>query len=231
MAEGTYERKISKKRFFLAFVLTSFIFIIGMLVGFTLTEGRTGYLEDIAYKQKLDYESLQLQSLYLDISASNASCSVFNNILETSLNDVGSAQAKVDLYMKESSKESYTTIKRDYILAQMRYWLLNKKTAEYCKKEHVSLLYFYSNDKCVECGAQGTILSYLKEKLKDKLLVFSLDVDFKNEPMIGLLRKTYNITKVPSIVIEEKVFGGLIDKENLVDSICAEYKIKPDFCD
>jgi cell division septal protein FtsQ len=54
MIQGTYERKISRGKFALAFVLTSFIFLIGLLVGYTLTAERTGYLEEVAYKQKLD---------------------------------------------------------------------------------------------------------------------------------------------------------------------------------
>ena len=230
MVKGTYKRIISKKRFFLAFVLTCFIFLIGILVGYTLTIGRTSYLEDIAYKQKLDYESLQLQSLYLDLSATNVSCSIFNKILETSLNDVASAQAKVDFYIQESSKKSYTEIKRDYLLTQMRYWLLNARIKETCPAEHVSVLYFYSNEECVECGAQSTILSYLKEKLKDRLLVFSLDADFREEPMVGILKQTYNITKIPSVVIEDSVFDKLIGKDDLIKEICKNYVEKPELC-
>jgi len=230
MVNGTYERKISTKRFLLTFVLVSFVFLIGISVGHFLTSERTSYLEDIAYKQKLDYESLQLQSLYLDINANNASCLIFSNILETSLEDVGAAQAKVDLYIQDSNKESYTEIKRDYILAQIRYWLLNKKMESNCRSDKVSVLYFYSNDDCIECGAQGTILTYLKEMLKDKLLVFSLDSDFGDEPVVNIIKKSYNITQVPSMVIEDKTFGQLLNKEELTKEICSLYEDKPELC-
>ena len=127
MVKGTYKRIISKRRFALSLVLTSFIFLIGILVGYTLTAERTDYLEEISYKQKIDYESLQLQSLYLDLSATNVSCHIFNKILETSLSDVGNAQSKVDFYIQETSKKSYTELKRGYLLAQIRYWLLNQR--------------------------------------------------------------------------------------------------------
>lgn len=230
MVQGTYKRKISRGKFALAFVLTSFIFLIGLLVGYTLTAERTDYLENVAYNQKLDYESLQLQSLYLDLSATNVSCSIFNSILETSLNDVGSAQAKVDLYIQESSKKSYSELKREYTLAQIRYWLLNKRIKEECKSEHVSILYFYSNEDCVECGAQGTILTYLKEKLKDKLMIFSIDADFIGEPMVNILTQTYNVTKIPSIVVEEIIFEHLVGKDNLSSEICGHYSAKPSYC-
>lgn len=232
MANGNYVRKISKKRFFLALVLTSIIFLLGLLVGHTLTLDRTSYLADISYRQKLDYESLQLQSLFLDLSASNQSCSLFNKILETSLTNVADAQAKVDFYLLESTmgSDTYKDLKRDYSLAQIRYWLLNKKIKETCEPDHVSILYFYSNEECVDCGPQGTILIYLKEKLKDKLLVFSLDADFIDEPMINLLKQTYNITRVPSIVIEDRLFNELLSKDELIKEICNIYNIKPEIC-
>ena len=233
MAESNYKRKLSWKKYVLALVLTCLIFLIGVLVGNTLTIERTTYLEDVAYKQKLDYESLQLQSLYLDLKATNASCSTFNHILETSLNDVANAQARVDFYMMESKnkgKKSYTELKRDYILAQVRYWLLNEKIKENCEPEHVSVLYFYSNEDCLECGAQGTILTYLKEKLKDKLLIFSLDADFIDEPMVNLLKQTYNITKIPSLVIKENVHDRLVSKDELVEDLCSFYESKPSLC-
>ena len=233
MAQGTYERKISTKKYLLAFLLSSLIFIIGLLVGFTLTQERTDYLEGIAYKQKLDYESLQLQLLYLDLNPTNQSCSILNNILISSLDDVGSAQIKIDNYIKESrsKKESYTDLKRDYALAQIRYWLLSSRIKENCKSQQVAVLYFYSNEECFECGAQGTILLHLKDRLKDNLLVFSLDVDFKDEAMIQLLKQTYNISKVPSVVVDEEVSEGLTSRDILLDSICEKYEIPPKTCE
>jgi hypothetical protein len=235
MVNGTYKRKISKGRFLLALFLTSLVFLLGLLVGHTLTLDRTDYLEKVAYKQKLDYESLQLQSLYLDLSTKGnesniASCSIFNSILESSLTDVADAQAKVDFYILEGNEKSYTELKRDYALAQIRYWLLNERIKEDCKSKHVSLLYFYSNEDCVECGPQGTILNYLKEKLKDKLLVFSLDADFTSEPMINILTQTYNITKIPTLVIENKVYDKLIGKDDLIKEVCSYYEELPGIC-
>jgi len=228
--EAKTKRKISTKRFFLAFIFSLSIFLIGLLVGFSLTMQRTSYLEEIAYKQKIDYESLQLQSLYFDISLTNESCSVFNKILETSLSDVANAQSKVDLYMKESSSKNYIEIKRDYTLAQIRYWLLNKKIAEPCSPDNVAVLYFYSNKECGDCALQGAILTYLKEKLKDKLLVFSIDSDFSYEPMVNVLKGTYNITRVPTLVIKDKKIEGLISLKNLSKEVCSFYSSSPEYC-
>jgi len=230
MVKGTYERKISVRRILIAFLLTSGVFLIGLLVGSTLTSERSQYLESIASQQRLDYNSLQLQELYLNTQSNNASCLTIRRILQDSLNLVADAQLKVDRYILESSEKNYMEIKRDYTLAQIRYWLLDQKIKESCKSEEVSILYFYSNEGCNECGPQGTILSYLKQKLGDKLLVFSLDADFTEEPMVGIMKQTYNITSIPSIVIENQVFNKLVTRDQLLNMICSHYSEKPEIC-
>lgn len=227
---GTYERKISLRRMLIAFFLTTAVFLVGLLVGYTLTVGRTSYLEDISYKQRLDYESLQLQSLFLDINSDNKTCEGFDNILESSLNDVIGAQRKVDSYMLDSGKKAYDDLKRDYTLAEVRYWLLNQKIRSSCPRNNVALLYFYSNTDCFDCGPQGTILTYLKEKLKDKLLVFSIDSDLASEPMVSVIKKRYNITVTPSIIIEDELFTGFLSKENIIKELCLYYDNNVDIC-
>lgn len=230
MVNGDYERKISVQRIVLAFLLTTSIFIIGLFVGLSLTSERMTYLEGIAYTQRLDYNSLQLQELYLSVGVDNMSCTTIRHILDTSLTSVADAQSKIDTYMKDSKEDGYVNIKRDYTIAQIRYWLLNQKIKQSCNSEDVSILYFYSNDQCVECGAQGTILSYLKQKLGDRLLVFSIDNDFILEPMVGIIKQTYNITKVPSVVIGDKAFDRLMTKDQLLEQVCELYKEKPEIC-
>jgi len=224
------ERKVSFNRYLGILIVTIVVFVIGLLLGITVVKTRVSYLEDVAYKQKIDYESLQLQSMYIDIIKTNQSCPVFNKILEASLDDVANAQMKIDSYMKESSSNSYVEIKRDYVLAQIRYWLLNNKIIESCGSDSVAILYFYSNEDCFECSTQGTILSYLKEKLGKRLLVFSLDSDFEAEPMVSVVKGVYNITTVPSLILKNEKMDGFIDLKNLTTNICFMYKSKPEFC-
>lgn len=225
------KREISKNRYLIAFVFSCLIFIIGIFVGNFLSDERVSYLKDIAYKQQLDYQSLELQSLYLtSFKLENESCIAFKKVLEESLVNVAAAQAKAELYMRQKSDKRYDDIKREYSIAQIRYLLLDKKLREICNFDTVPLLYFYSDKECADCSPQGTILTYLKEKIKDKLLIFSLDVDFQGEQLIGLFEAQYNITIVPSILINETLNAGLLKKEELLESICPLYKAKPGIC-
>ena len=225
-------REISKKRYITAFIFACLVFIIGIFVGNFLSNERVSYLKDIAYKQQMDYQSLELQSLYINsLEVDNESCHAFKKVLEESLDNVAVAQSKVELYMKQKSDKRYDDIKREYSIAQIRYLLLDKKLREICKFDTIPLLYFYSDRDCADCSPQGTILTYLKSKIKDKLLVFSLDADFLNEPLIDLFEVKYNVTEVPSIIINETLHKGLLKKEDLLKEICPMYRTKPDTCD
>ncbi len=224
-------RKISTSKYIMAFIFSSLIFVIGVLVGNSLSKERVDYLRDIADKQQLDYKSLELQSLYISsFELRNESCRAFREILEKSLDDVAKAQEKVEMYMRQRSDARYDDIKRDYSMAQIRYLLLDKKVREICNFDTASLLYFYSDKECPDCSPQGTILTYLKEKMKDRLLIFSLDIDFKQEPLIDLFAVKYNITEVPSIIVNETLYFGLMKKEEILESLCQLYENKPDIC-
>jgi len=224
------KRKVSIRRHLVVLFLTTVIFLVGLLLGVSVVQNRTNYLEDIASKQKIDYESLQLQSLYLDTLATNESCYSFNKILESSLEDVAVAQDKVNAYTQESKSQDYINIKREYSLAEIRYWLLNKKIQTTCPSDTVTILYFYSNENCKNCDSQGVLLTYMKEKFKDRLLIFSFDANFNDEPMINILKRENNLTEVPTLVVMNKKFSGFVEKEELKRRICSYYKDAPEEC-
>jgi len=214
-------RKTSTKKYIFAFVLAVAIFLLGILLGSFLAGERVNYFQDFSDKQKLDYESLQLQLFYMSsMSNKSESCNTFSKILEQSLEDVGNAQEKVEQYSKQYNKPEYSILKREYSLAQIRYWILNEEVKKSCETNTISLLYFYSND-CNDCKTQETILLYLKDKFKQNLLIFSVDAGFTEEPIISLLKEKYNINTTPSIVIGDKTLSGIVTKEDLFKEICS----------
>jgi len=78
--------------------------------------------------------------------------------------------------------------------------------------DHV-ILYFYSVP-CEKCIKQGNILDQLRENKVKNMKVFVLDVNV-DEPIVQTLKKTYNITATPAIIINEKKYEGLIQQEEL----------------
>jgi hypothetical protein len=93
------------------------------------------------------------------------------------------------------------------------YWELYKKN---CNSTVNTVLYFYSINNCANCQAQGYVLSFLKTKYQDSIMVFSLDRD-EDLYSLDLLKGVYNVTMSPTMIINNKKYEGLFDTNQLKD--------------
>ncbi len=224
------DRKIYWKKHIAAFFITLFIFLIGLLIGLRISNSRLDLLQSFSEKQRADFESLQLQYVYL--TTTNGSCTALRKALEESVNNLENARIKLENYLQSAyESERFLDEKRKYMLAEIRYWLLARQTENSCGKDSVSVLYFYEeDDKCGKCSTQGYILTSLKDKFKDKLLIFSLDAS-SEEAMVKIIKNVYNINEVPSLVVDDDVVRGFILEDDLFRVICRKFKNKLDVCE
>lgn len=225
-------RKVSKKRHLLAISLAIIIFLIGLSLGSVLNKSRVSFLETSAKEEKLDLESLQVQYLFLtSVLENEKNCLAAAKTLDEGIYTLGILSSKLDEYIKDQkifTEEEFVSLKREYILAQLRYWLFAEKIKSVCNYDSVTILYFYSN-LCESCRTQGVILTHLKSIFQDKLLNFAFDYDFINEPMINIVRESYNLTTTPVLIIDGKKYEGLRTEEELIKLICGSLK-EEEFC-
>ncbi|MBW2995252.1 hypothetical protein KY312_02780 [Candidatus Woesearchaeota archaeon] len=223
------ERRISKRRYLVAGLITILIFSLGMSLGLVWDSKRVEWVQKENQLRDLDYQSLQFQYLYLSTLKSNKSetCSVLYTTLEQSVKDLGQTLDALIAYQKESSinDEQYKIVERDYVLDNFRYWLFAKQVQEACDKDNVTILYFYTKYACSECSDQGTLLTHYKKIFDDRLLIFPIDTELKKDEIsISMIEARYNITKYPSIVIKDKKYEGLIESGQLHNLICSSFK-------
>ncbi len=224
-------KRIKKRRYAFALFFVILIFAAGMLIGSILSQSRIDYLENEVYEHRLNFQSLQLQSLFLTSlldQNQTANCQTLNYFLEQNLVAVAEAQNKVDQYTQESGEKIFFNYKREYNQAQINYWLLHLQVKNVCEPNQVAILYFYSHYTCANCKTQGTILDYLKNKFGQSMLLFWIDADLIDEPMINIMKRTYNVTELPTLVIEDEIYHGFIDSEELVITICNN--IEHEYC-
>lgn len=220
-------RRVSTEKYIIAAIITIGIFLFGLLLGLVIEGRRAIYIESISKQQNLEYNSLQLQYAFMDQLSKEENCDAVSKTFEGNIKNLESARKRLEEFDENSklNKEDFDLLRREYVLAQVRYWLLARRTKELCKKELATILYFYSDDReCPDCGKQAFVLTYLKKLFKDELLIFSFDAQQENEPMIPILEHTYNISKYPSLIIEGKKFDGLMDKNMVLKEICLYYK-------
>ncbi|MEK6932365.1 MAG: thioredoxin family protein [Nanoarchaeota archaeon] len=227
------ERKLKKSRYLIAFLITLAIFIIGILVGLVMSGERKGFLEEQNQIQRLDYDSINVQYLYLsNLLKEERDCSTASNLMSVQIDRLGVLGGKLEDFIKNANLDSggFDLLKREYTINELRYWLFSKNVNDICDDDKVSILYFYSNNDCGACRTQGFVLENLKSEFGKKLLVFSLDSEFQLEPMLNIIKDKYNITATPTLVINEKKYVGLKNSDELFNLICLEYSQKPNQC-
>lgn len=226
-------RRISKEKYLAAALITGGIFLLGLLLGIVIEGQRTRYVESVSKVQNLDYTSMQLQYTYIDQLSQEKDCGAVAKTFEENIKNLELTRERIENFDKNArlNKKDFELLKREYMLAQLRYWLLAKKTKELCSYELSSILYFYSSkDPCDECEKQAFVLTYLKKRFKEKLLVFSFDGSYEEEPMIALLKHVYSIEKYPTIIIEGIKFDSFKDKNQILKEICKYYTVKIEDC-
>jgi hypothetical protein len=221
------KRKFRKERYIAIGFFTLVIFILGALLGTIIEKKR---VDALSYESKvidIDYKSNQLQYQYFDtLEETNESCKVLPKVIEISMDTLSESLEKVVNYRDEGllNDKEYELLERKYLLDNLKYWMFSNKANKKCNKDVVTVLYFYSDEECDVCPNQGVILTYYKKILQDELLVFPVNIDVLNEPLIDLLEVSYNVSDLPYVVIDEKGHSGFITKSKMHDLLCATNK-------
>lgn len=219
-------RTYSRKRYLLALMITCLIFVFGMMLGLVIEGERTGYLEEFYIRQGLEYQSLQMQYQFIDQLGQERNCDAMSTTFNLAVENLEDARQRLESFNQDATvnKGEFDVLKREYILAELRYWLLAKKTKVLCDMELSTILYFYSTeDACPDCDEQAFVLTYLKDRFKDRLLNFALDGEYDEEPMITILRETYDINAFPTIVVNDVRYEGFTDMDTILKEICQNY--------
>ena len=222
-----------KGKYLLAAFITAVIFLLGMFLGMVVEGKRAELISDIAQEQKLSLGSLQLQYQLISELEQKGNCPAVSSTFEEYMKQLVKAQERLDKYEKDATvnKETFNMLKQEYVQAEVNYWLLARKTKELCDRDFVTILFFYTpEEQCPDCNDQSFVLTYIKQLLKEKVLIFSFDATLDREPIINVLRNSYNLTAYPALVIEGKTVQGMQDKENILKEVCPEFKQKPEEC-
>lgn len=215
------KRKLSIRKYLLALILTLAVFSGGVILGMVLENVRLADAEQITLNEKVNLQSLQLQQRYIESGL--ADCASLNKVLEANIAELAKKMAVIIDYDKMSvfSEKKFNLQLREYFLTEIQFLLTAQEIDNICQKDNVKIIYFYNED---ENDIQGKILDYLKKLFGGKVLVFSFNSAFQQEPMINILLTSYGINQFPAVVVEDKVFQGQTSVKELMKAICEEFK-------
>lgn len=221
------ERKISADKYILAGLFTILLFALGVALGMLLDNERLRWLEQTSKDQELDFKSLQFQYLYLTaLGDEENSCPILQATLKRTVNDLSDSLNRFQEFKEDTqiNSDEYRLVGRRYLLDNLNYWILARKSKTACGLNVVNVLYFY-DENCDICPNQGVILTYFKNVFGDKLLVFPIDGGLSSdESVIDILRSRFNVSVYPSLVIEDQKFEGVVERNRLKQLICGQLK-------
>jgi len=187
-------------------------------------------LSDVTSSLKDSIETAELQFALLDVLKPEVAC----NYMISSANELGkkSDELASEVERYENSQKiddiSFAALKKEYTITLIRDWITVEKIKKACQGDYLTILYFYSNKNCEHCKDQGIVLTYVKDVLKDNVMIFSLDTDL-DSITVNSLRDSFGITEYPSIVVEDKVLNGFTSLEEITKILC-DYKSTSDLC-
>lgn len=191
---------INKKTYLLAAILT-FAIIAG---GFGMNWAFSAQREDAIQKSLLNMQSSMMESqLEMDyLIGFDGGCSLLEegkkNIAKT-LFDTNKKLVQYNEYAIGDSE--FKRLKTDQSVLYVKYWMFTIKMKNICKTNVSTILYFW--DISPESQQQGYVLDSISKKYGSGALVVPLDYNFELG-IIKILSKQFNVTKVPTIIINEK---------------------------
>ncbi len=222
-------RTISTDKYIIAGIITGLIFFLGLTLGLIFEDARYGLVQQVNQDQDVRYQSLQLQYLFLTTYNNENSCPILATTLQETITDLSDSLSKVIAYEEENkgTESQQIAVQRKYLLDNLRYWLLAKESKQKCNMNVLPILYFYKKG-CATCPQQGTILTYFKDLLEDKLLVFPINMNLADqEPMIKIIQAQFNVTEFPTMIVDGKKYEGIVDKQKMEEIICSSLKEIP----
>jgi hypothetical protein len=190
----------SKKRYLLALLIGTAIFLIGFGITYAVSyleyQSVVGMQDPISYeifKDKLKHtlfeEDICTDESYIQISKDLAIQGGFIGDIEDKL-----GKNNKDVLFR----------KKFYSLIELEHFEFVKIINEECNRSINTILFFYSNeDKDLDSSEEvGNILGVLSQRNKDNLVVYSFDVNLDSE-IISLLKEKYGVEGPQFVVLNE----------------------------
>jgi hypothetical protein len=195
-----------KHVFWQALFVTVLLFLMGFVFGVYIEQLRSDNLSTSFYQSEVSlYDSLALGKITSD---SSASCDDLKKISINFADKVYNEAKELEKYDdKNKLTDSIKTIHKKYDLLRTLLWMNVIDIEKKCGAiNNVVYLYQYNTDDVVVKSQQvvwGRLLSDLKTKESDKLILIPIAVDQNIESLNYLINK-YGIKNYPAVLINEK---------------------------
>ena len=219
----------NKKIYIISLLITIVLFLSLLLLRDSFGNAREGAITARVQETYNNLNEMQMFMLMSEIYGDEMACLASKEKLkklDKSLWDLG---IKIDQYRVASEEfmkdPFYLEQKKVFNDNEIFYMMLLGRLNKHCDNKQEVVSFFYKNSKdCKKCDDQSFVLTDIKKDAKDDLSIFSYDADL-NLTSINLLTQYYGINEFPCIIIKEKKYCGMQDKDFIVKEICNDNEI------
>ena len=204
-----YQINFKQNVFIESLILTAIIFIVGFSIGYYVENFRTDKIVQDYKQYEVEALDLKLQNYYYQIM-SKSSCEEAikqNFVFADQLYDTGLTLEKYE----EANQISGALLveKKRYVLLKTELWLNSLLLKAKCNAQFDTVVYFYSSDpsnsaKVAQQKIISNVLKTVKENHGNKMILLPIAGDL-NLNSVKLQMNVYNVTNLPSILIDEDI--------------------------
>ena len=196
-------------------LITILLFTVGILINYGMDFVRIESIVDVMSAHELSRDAYFIETEFTELFGGNR-CKIMQERIIGLKYEIQQVGADLSSYSSFSffKKKDFDYLKRKYFLLELRFLALVHQINKDCGNPYVPIVFFYEIDNDPS-ERQGFILDELSKHFKKQVVVLSLDKDYKDEPLVELLTKKYNVTSAPTLIINEQKFEGLKYKKEL----------------
>jgi len=200
---------MNQKHFFLyALLLTLIVFNFGIFMGYMLENSRVAKINALSIDSEMELLDQMIQKNSINLLNPDCETLIEEN---TKFGDKIYAEAKQIGKYEEANKmgtEIITQHKR-FDLLRALFWMNSIEIKQKCNPSYHNVIYLYQYNKpSIEQKSKqaffSNILSEIKEKQGSNMMLIPISGD-NNITSVNILLKKYKVTRLPAIIIDEKV--------------------------
>jgi hypothetical protein len=205
----------------ITFVLTSLLFLSGIAIGYYFTSTASGPV--LAQIESANDNMINMQLLLSSESDPSLFCSMYSGLSPSFENETWSIGQQLE-FMEQSKKQFDPSLKFKYYQLEFRDLLLARDSISLCNDSLKTIIYIYSNKEgqCSTCNDEGTALWLVREHFAgkgEKLRIYSFDGSSEESAIVSMLKKAYNYSAYPTLIIDDKAYAGYRDENGIISII------------
>ncbi len=215
----------SKNAFWQALIITVFVFIAGLVLGFYVELANVNKSDLLIRSAEIDLMDQQIKISGLNNNL-NFNCDIAKKNLFSFADEI---YLDVAQFEEEGGRSKFTfnqrkTLHKRYDLLRVNLWMESLEVKEKCNESFHTVIYLFDYDsQDIDVKSQQRVFSLVLMDLKyahpEEILLLPIASNLELGS-IEMIKENYNISKSPSIIIDEStVITSLVSLEELEKSV------------